>query len=66
MFVSGGQLPLPAGLVRSAILVSVMNCETNLLVTFGGKLDAVVWNHLVDLAVFIALTLGMPHQDDQL
>ena len=33
--------------------------------TFICELDAMVWDHLVNLAVLVALGLGMPYEDDQ-
>lgn len=38
---------------------------THLFVTFICELDAMVWDHLVNLAVLVALGLGMPYEDDQ-
>lgn len=38
---------------------------THLLVTFICELDAMVWDHLVNLAVLVALGLGMPYEDYQ-
>jgi hypothetical protein len=38
----------------------------SLLMSFGCKMDAVIWHSLMDIAILVSLRLSMPYEDDQL
>lgn len=40
--------------------------DTDLSLSFVCELDSMIWDHLVNISILVALALGMSDQDDHL